>query len=279
MGEALFRRNKKYIIVVLIVLVLLVAIYFSAVNRENTLFYDNAVSFVSRPVSQFMTFVGNKFGDFFDYFKDKKRLVEENVALTDQVTELEHKNAQLSSYEAENERLRNMLDLKGKNPQFDLIASSVISKDNSNYYGTFLIDKGANHGIATNMAVMGTKGLIGYVIETGTNWAKIQTMIDGGSSAGCMVTRTKSVAVTNGTTALLNEGLLSMLYISKDMSIVEGDIIETSGLGQIYPSGIMIGRVKELRKDDSTQSQYAIIQPVEDFENIKEVFVIAKTLE
>ncbi len=275
----MFQKNKKYLIVISVVLLLLVIIYFSALNRENTLAYDNAVSFLSRPVSQFMTFLGNQFDDFFDYFRDKKKLVEDNVALDRKVNELEHKNAQLSSYEAENERLRNMLDLKDKNPQFDLIAATVISKDNSNYYSTFLIDKGVDQGIATNMAVLGTKGLIGYVIETGTNWAKIQTIIDGGSSAGCMVTRTKSVAVTNGTTELLQEGLLSMLYISKDMNIVEGDIIETSGLGQIYPSGIMIGRVKELKKDETTQSQYALIQPVEDFENIKEVFVIAKTVE
>ncbi len=275
----MFQKNKKYLIIVSVVLLLLVIIYFSAINRENTLAYDNAVSFVTRPVSQFMTFIDNQLSDFFDYFRDKKQLAEDNVELERKVTQLEYKNAELSSYEAENERLRSMLDLKDKNPQFELIAATVISKDNSNYYSTFLIDKGADQGIATNMAVIGTKGLIGYVIETGTNWAKIQTIIDGGSSAGCMVTRTKSVAVTNGTTELLQQGLLSMLYISKDMSIVEGDIIETSGLGQIYPSGIMIGRVKELKKDENAQSQYALIQPVEDFESIKEVFVIAKTVE
>ncbi len=275
----MFQKNRKYLVVISVVILLLVIIYFSALNRENTLVYDNAVSFVTRPISQFMTFVDHQCSDFWQYFQDKKQLAEENAELERKVTELEYKNAELSSYEAENERLRSMLELKNKTPQFDLIAATVISKDNSNYYSTFLIDKGADHGIATHMAVIGTKGLIGYVIETGTNWAKIQTIIDGGSSAGCMVTRTKSVAVTNGTTELLHEGLLSMLYISKEMSIVEGDIIETSGLGQIYPSGIMIGRVKELKKDETTQSQYALIQPVEDFENIREVFVISKTVE
>ena len=67
---------------------------------------------------------------------------------------------------------------------------------------------------------------------------------------------------------------MSMIYVSKEMNLVEGDIVETSGLGQIYPPGIAIGRIKEITTDEITKSQYAIIKPSEDFELIREVFVI-----
>jgi len=161
-----------------------------------------------------------------------------------------------------------------KNPQLDLEASIVISKDTSNYYSTFLIDKGLEDGIKTNMPVVGAKGLIGYVAETGKGFSKIQTIIEGGSSVGCVVSRTGNTAVTEGNTVLLKEGLMSMIYVSKEMNLVEGDIVETSGLGQIYPPGLVIGRIKEITTDEITKSQYAIIKPVEDFEFIREVFVI-----
>lgn len=270
----MFSRNKKYFIVIGILVISIIAVYFSAVDRENTLAYDNAAGFIVEPFVKVFSYVKNGTSDFFDYFKDKKELVNKNYELDNRVMELEHQNSKLEALELENERLRSMLEFKEKNPQFELAASTVISKDTSNYYSTFLIDKGLNDGIKTNMPVVGAKGLIGYVAEAGNGFSKIQTIIEGGSSVGCLVSRTGNTAVAEGDTTLLKDGLMSMFYVSKEMNLVEGDIIETSGLGQIYPSGIPIGRIKEITTDAITKSQYAIVQPVEDFELIREVFVI-----
>ena len=124
------------------------------------------------------------------------------------------------------------------------------------------------------MPVVGAKGVIGYVVEAGASFAKVQTIIEGGSSVGCVVTRTGNTAICEGNTALLKDGLMTMIYVSKEMNLVEGDIVETSGLGEIYPSGLVIGRVKEIKTQAITKTQYAIIQPVENFDFIREVFVI-----
>lgn len=270
----MFSKNKKYFIVIGILVISLITVYFSAVDRENTLAYDNAVGFIIEPISKVFTYVANGTSDFFSYFSNKKELINKNYELDNRVMKLEHENSKLEALETENERLRSMLEFKNKNPQFNLEASVVISKDTSNYYSTFLIDKGLDNGIKTNMPVVGAKGLIGYVAEAGKGFSKVQTIIEGGSSVGCVVSRTGNTAVTEGNTVLLKEGLMSMIYVSKEMNLVEGDIVETSGLGQIYPPGLMIGRIKEITTDDITKSQYAIIKPVEDFEFIREVFVI-----
>ena len=124
------------------------------------------------------------------------------------------------------------------------------------------------------MAVIGSKGLIGYVIEAGKTFARVRTVIDGGSSAGCMVSRTQSLAVAEGDTGLMNSGLMKMMYVSKEMNLIKGDIIETSGMGKIYPPGIVIGRVEEIKSFSGNESHYAIIRPVEDFATIHEVFVV-----
>jgi len=267
-------KNKKYLIVLSILIVSIVVVYFSALDRENTDTYDNIVGYVVAPVSKVFTSLSNSFNDFFEYFKDKKELVRINQKLEIKLTELEHKNSKLESLEIENERLRSLLNFKDKNPELNLTACKVISKDSSNYYSTFLIDKGENHGIRTFMPVVGSKGVVGYVVQTGATFSKVQTVIEGGSSLGCIITRTGDIAVCEGDTNLLKDGLMTMTYVSKDMSIVEGDIIETSGLGEIYPAGLVIGRVKELKNESITKNQYAVIKPAEDFDYIREVFVV-----
>lgn len=270
----MFFKNKKYFIVILILIVSVVTFYFSAIDRENTLAYDNAVGYIVEPVIKLFNTISNKTSDFFDYFKEKKELVNKNHELDHKVMELEHSNSKLQSLEIENERLRSLLNFKDQNPEFKLCACTVISKDTSNYYSTFLIDKGENDGLATNMPVVGAKGVIGYIVETGKTFSKVQTIIEGGSSVGCVVTRTGNTAVCEGNSALLKDGLMTMIYVSKEMNLVEGDIVETSGLGEIYPKGLAIGRIKEIETESVTKTQYAVIAPVEDFNFIREVFVI-----
>lgn len=270
----MFLRNKKYFIIIAILIISVVVVYFSAIDRENTLAYDNAVGYIVEPVAKLFNTISNKTSDFFCYFKDKKDLVNKNNELDHKVMELEHLNSKLSSLEIENERLRSLLNFKEQNPEYNLSACTVISKDTSNYYSTFLIDKGSNDGIKTNMPVVGSKGVIGYVVETGKTFAKVQTIIEGGSSIGCVVTRTGNTAVCEGNSALLKDGLMTMIYVSKEMNLVEGDIVETSGLGEIYPKGLYIGRIKEIETESVTKTQYAVVSPVEDFNFIREVFVI-----
>lgn len=270
----MFARNKKYIIVIAILLISVIVVYFSALDRENTLAYDNAVGYIVEPVAKLFDTVYGKVTDFFQYFADKKEIVNKNQELDNKVMTLEHENSKLQSLEIENERLRSLLGFKDKNPQFKLSACRVISKDTSNYYSTFIIDKGEKDGIKTNMPVVGAKGVIGYIVETGATFSKVQTIIEGGSSVGCVVTRTGNTAVCEGNTAFLKDGLMTMIYVSKEMNLVEGDIIETSGLGEIYPEGLAIGRIKQIETEAITKTQYAIVQPVENFDFVHEVFVI-----
>ena len=127
-----------------------------------------------------------------------------------------------------------------------------------------------------NQPVLSQNGLVGLVFETGYGWAKIQTILDPSTSVGCRITRTGDISVTEGDNALVNDGLLKMLYISKQFTILEGDIVETSGLGEIYPRGILLGKIKEIKVSENSNSQYATIIPTVDFSNLQEVLVITE---
>lgn len=272
------RNNQKKPLVILLVFVIVVTtlLIASAKNRNNVSWIDNIIHFTVKPVATFFSNISTSIDGFFEYFADKKELVQTVSELTYKNNLLEQENASLSSLETENERLRELLKLRDKYPQFETTAASVIAKDGGNYGRFITIDKGEESGIAVNQPVIAQNGLVGLVFETGHGWAKIQTILDPSTSAGCRITRTGDISVAEGDNALVNEGMLKMLYISKQFTILEGDIVETSGLGEIFPSGIPIGKIKEIKISDNSNSQYATILPMVDFSNLQEVLVITK---
>ena len=246
----------------------------SAVNRGNVTFLDNIANVTVKPVGQFFNNIANSVNDFFNYFANKQEMVQTINELTHKNNILEQKNASLASLETENERLRDLLDMKEKYPEFETTAATVIAKDGANYGRFITIDKGTESGIMVNQPVIAQNGLVGLVFESGHGWAKVQTILDPSTSVGCRVTRTGDVSVAEGDNALVNDAMLKMLYVSKQFSILEGDFVETSGLGEIYPPGIPIGKIKEIKNSEYENSQYATIVPIVDFSDIREVLVI-----
>lgn len=269
-------RKKPIMFIVVFIFVISALLISSAINRSNVTFLDNIANVTVKPVAQFFTNISNSVDNFFNYFENKQELVQSVNELTYKNNLLEQKNAALSSLETENERLRNLLELKEKYPEFETTAATVIARDGSNYGRFMTIDKGTESGIQVNQAVISQNGLVGLVFESGHGWAKIQTILDPSTSAGCRITRTGDVSVAEGDHALVNDGMLKMLYVSKQFSILEGDFVETSGLGEIYPRGIPIGKIKEIKVSEQENSQYATITPIVDFSNIQEVLVITK---
>ncbi len=267
-------RKKPLIFIFVFVVIVSTLLITSAVNRGNVTFLDNIANVTVKPVAQFFNNIANSVNGFFNYFQDKQGLVQSVNELTYKNNLLEQQNASLASLETENERLRNLLELKEKYPEFQTTAASVIAKDGANYGRFITIDKGQESGIYANQAVISQNGLVGLVFESGFGWAKIQTILDPTTSVGCRITRTGDVSVAEGDNALVNDGMLKMLYVSKQFSILEGDIVETSGLGEIYPRGIPLGKIKEIKISENENSQYATIQPIVDFTNIQEVLVV-----
>jgi len=271
------RGNKKPLLFFIIFIVIAVSLIIaSARNRANVGILDNIVNFTVNPIANAFNGIGRSVGGFFQHFGDVKKLAQEVDSLKYKNSMLEQKINSMSSLENENDRFRKLLELKEKYPQFGTTAATVMAKDGGNYCRFITIDKGSESGIIVNQPVIANDGLVGIVFEVGRGWSKIQTILDPSTSAGCRITRTGDISVTEGDVSLVNSGCLKMLYVSKQFTISDGDIIETSGLGEIYPRGIPIGRVKEVKTSENDNTQYAVITPSVDFSNIFEVLVIVE---
>jgi rod shape-determining protein MreC len=249
----------------------------SASNRIKATVLEDIVGVVVTPVQKVFNKISSSIENSAEFFASKKLLREQNEELVYRLSELEQKEMKLQQLENENTRLREMLDLKNEHAEFSFVSAHVIAKDPGNWFNTFVIDKGTSHGLEINSAVLTSKGLVGHIYDIGINRAKVISIIDSNSNVSGIISRTRDVGVIRGDLELQKEGLSKMDYILKDADVIPGDYVETSGLGGIYPKGILVGKIKEVVKESHEITKSAIIQPAVDFKSLEEVLVISNS--
>lgn len=151
----------------------------------------------------------------------------------------------------------------------------VTEHEVTNWTSSLTLNKGTSLGIEVGDCVVDACGnLVGVIDKAGTNWSTVLTLVDTDTSLGAQVFRTKDLGVAQGDFALMREKRLRLEYLPADCALLPGDVVVTSGLNGYYPSGLVIGSVEEVQKDDSGASSYAILNPETDLDALTEVFVI-----
>ncbi|NMC32054.1 MAG: rod shape-determining protein MreC [Veillonellaceae bacterium] len=208
------------------------------------------------------------------FTRDLATVYRENQTLRVENQELRHVVFQLTEKAAENERLQAMLEFRTKTVAFQMKAAAVIGRDPGTLNYSLLINQGASDGIRVNMPVVTHQGLVGHVTEVFGGTAKVRLLLDVNSSAAAMVQRPQSraVGIVEGNPA--QTVLLRMKNLLRDSDVIKGDKIMTSGLGGIYPKGLLIGEVVDVVDDDGGLLKNAMIHPAVDFSRLEEVFVI-----
>lgn len=273
-------KNKAGFWLVVTILIISVAIGVLNAAKSDVSFAENIVGIVTTPVQKAFIAVGNGVSGFLGYFSDKKQLISELDALKAENSELRKQINENEASRLENEQLRKMLNLKKNNTNFELETAEVIARNPSNWYNTLTVDKGAADGIAVNQPVVASgNALIGKISEVGTTWSKVTLLTDPDHAAGAQVLRSDEYGVCEGDSSLSAEGSCRLSFVSKNADIIVGDTVVTSGLGGVYPKGLVVGKVQKIRPDIQGISQYAVIKPEADFKNIKAVFIIQNDFE
>ena len=268
--------KSKWFIVSLVTIALLVVIGVSANKSSKLNWLSNILSVPLKPVQGFFTSAGREIEDFFAYFQDIDVLREENEALKAEVEELRRQNREYSELKAKNDELRRALNLKAEFADYTITGANIIAVEPGNWFSVFKVDVGEQDGIRADFPVVtGSRGLVGRVVDTDKSTSNIQTIIDEESAvSGWIAKPGGGHAIVKGDLELKEEGLCKLIYIPIEVDIEVGDIVETSGVGGIYPKGIEIGKVIEVRKTNSELGRYAIIQPTADFRRLEEVFIL-----
>ncbi len=227
---------------------------------------------MQKGINQIGTWFVNKTNDL----KSLRDVMQENKELQAKVDELtqELSTIKLEQYELEN--LRELMELDQKYPSYGKVAARVIGNDGGNWFNTFLIDKGANDGIEKDMNVIAGSGLVGIVIDTGPNYAKVRSIIDDASNVSGMALSTADRCIVNGNLVSMNEKQVIGFTDLKcdDKAVKTGEQIVTSHISDKYLEGILIGYVSTIDRDPNNLTYSGTVTPAVDFQHLQEVLVI-----
>lgn len=271
-----FFKSKFFVISVLVALVLiLVPSMLSVFGYSGVV--RNVVKTVATPFEWCGRQVADAVNGFVSVFTEYDELVAENKDLKDKLAELENDKYENEVLREQNDWLKNYLNLKEQSTEFDITNATVISRESGNYATVLTVNKGRVHGVKKNMPVITEDGVFGYVSECGLDWAKVVSIVETASAVSVYSDRTGVTGVVEGDASLRKDGYCVMTYIASNADIKVGDRIFTSGNGNIYPSGLLVGEIVEISADEATRTLSAKIKPSVNFgeiEDIKKIIII-----
>ena len=214
-------------------------------------------------------------GVFFDKLINADKYKAENDELKSELTRMYKYTMDYDTLQNENERLREMLELKQKHEDFQFSEPcDVVARNANDLYGGFTVGKGAKDGLALNDPIVTSVGLVGRVTSVAENYAKVTTIISPQVNIGVYTMRTKTTGVIENDVSSAQKGLCLMSDILKDAEIQEGDIVFTSGKSGLFPKDILVGTVTEVYDDPNGLTKHALIKPAEDIKTVSSVFAI-----
>ena len=235
---------------------------------------SRVVSAVLKPFQSAFSWTTNYVSDYLANFKLRKTIEIEYNKLRAENDELTYKSLLNDELEAENERLRNMLNVFDEKKSMNPIMAQVTGKETSSWFQMFTIDKGSKQGIKENMAVINADGLIGYIYKVYETTSEVISIVDSRASVAALIESSRDQGIVKGTLGIEEDAACRMYYLPVDLVPRPGDTVVTSGVGLSFPKGLKIGVIRESTRYMDENKHYVVIEPYVDFMHIEEVVVL-----
>lgn len=231
-----------------------------------------AQSFAS-PFQNVSSKAGGATSGFFRQIFNFHSTAQENEDLKQRLfqAELELHNAREKALE--NERLRGLLNLKEKTG-YDSVPARVIARDPSIWFNTISINRGSSSGVAINMPVITAGGIVGRVITVSPWAAQVMLITDEKAGAGAVVGQLGESGALGSVRGRPDIGLIEMRYVSGLEKVAPGDYVMTTGQDGIYPPGLNVGEVVDVKNGTATQAHEILIRPSARLEQLEDVAVL-----
>jgi rod shape-determining protein MreC len=194
---------------------------------------------------------------------------QENQDLKRTVSALREENNRLKEALWEEERLKKLSSLQSQYASVSRVAQ-IFARDPSSWFKTVLVNKGEKDGVAKDMAVVTSDGVVGRVIEVSLHTAKVLLITDPNSAMDVIVQRSRTQGIMEGKV----EEVCVLKYVQKNEDVQVGDKVITSGLGGIFPKGLMTGTVTRVERKRPGIFQYIEVTPSVDFSRLEEVLIL-----
>lgn len=270
------RKNKiaVFILIVLTVASLALVVISTTSDRLNGAF--RVLGTPVRSLQRAVTRLGDNISQRFSVMRENKAIKAEIDRLIEENDALRQRNAELEPLVGKNEELERLLGVKEIVSDYTLLRASVITKDITDWFNEFTIDVGTKDGVKNGTVVMTSYGLVGLVYNAGYNSSKVRCIVDERSELMCRIKRNDELLRVSGTT---NENFTAGLVadrIAKNAAIYVGDVIITADSGDVYPAGLTVGVVSEVRLDEDG-NRYATVVSDVNFTSLTSVTVLLRT--
>lgn len=268
-SRAVHRKAALFILLSLLILF----ISTSTVFRIPDLFHGYVIGTIQKAFAAVGSFASRSIGAV----SELRNLKKDYEALLAKIQEYELKEREFTNLMEENKRLKELLGLTSF-PNSKKIAAHIIARDPGNTYSSFVIDKGYNDGIRKYMPVIafqdGVEGLVGKIIDVKASTSTLQPLYDQHFFAAARLAKTRAEGLANGRG--FRDAPMTLLYIPKTEmdTLKQGDIVVTSGLDQVFPPDIIIGRVGAYQLNEFSSSLVIEVQPAINLSRVEYVFAI-----
>lgn len=280
----MFRNRKKiegkYIVIIIVILIILaLAIYVKTLKEDRKLnivesLIKDSVIFVEKIILTPFNYVGNLIDDFIEL----RNVQEENDKLKTSIERVDAIETENIELRREIDALKKELNIDYVLTDYDYLNATVISRNIGYWYNTLTIDKGTNNGISEGMVVVNSTGLIGKIIKTTTFTSEVRLITTSDTNNKISVSISNGNGKING---LINRydyenNFLEIEGISNTEEVKVGDYVYTSGLGGVFPSGILIGTVESITTDEYDLAKIINVKPSINSNDINYVSVLKR---
>ena len=221
------------------------------------------------PIGHLLSTVSSAMSGTWHAYVDLVGVRQEREWLRRRVRELEGQVERAATIESQNARLQALLDLRESMPG-QSVAARITGVDASGLFRTATLNKGETDGVQKGMAVVSPAGVVGKVVSTSPNAARVLLLEDPSSGVDALVQRSRARGIVEGS---LNGGC-QLKYVKHREDLRVGDLVATSGLDGIFPKGVRVGTISRLSREEGGLFQTAEIEPAVDFNKLEEVMVV-----
>lgn len=264
----IINRYRFLLIAVVLLLSTLLLYSWNLRNKGATTFFERAVLTIAAPFQAAVDGAANSMSGVWGNYLWLVDARQQNQQLLLENQQLRSDLQQIEGVRLQNGRLRNLLAFVDEVDRAALPAQ-IIGEDASNWARTVTINKGSRAGLRDGLAVVAAEGVVGRIIKTSPNSARVLLVTDASSNVAALVQRTRTRGVVQGRGAKL-----TLKYALRDADIVTDDLLVTSGMGGVFPKGLILGRVEIAQRDELDLFQQVEVAPVVDFSHLEEVMVL-----
>ena len=235
---------------------------------------DLAVKGILTPLRAAVSQLTDQAQNIHNYIFNYEMLAAENQELKSQLAEIQDEARDAESIKRENDRLRDLLELKKVNEDYELVDGYIIGRSSVDWTNSVTINRGTNAGIAEGMCAITANGeMVGLVIEAGSNYSVVKTVLDSSLEISATIAASGYSGMVQGGYTTEQAGLLRMDYLPSSAVIRNKDQVVTSG-STVYPRNLILGHVIDAGFNDTGVAKFALLEPAADIAALEQVFIL-----